>query len=219
MTKEQILARWKEMTDITSQENLVGFFQKFRPHGNGLAAALEGVVGANEILPRLLELYEVTADGWQREDAYFVVKNPKPCSKEQARQLTNLHLQKMREVAREIGNRDLRHLLEHPPQIEVICGKVPWPPGQNDLESLIYEVRTDFILSLTPLNSHILLLNDAFYHIACDYFLRDYILWPLYRHSTTVVEPFKPYFELWKYGAGFRFPIDDTVKVYVPSLI
>src|SRR5260370_6761278 len=99
MGEDQVLARWKKMADTTSPQNLVVFFQRFRPHGNDLALALEGVVGANEILPRLLEIYQATADGWQRGDAYFVVRNPKPLSMEQARRLASSHLEKMGEIA------------------------------------------------------------------------------------------------------------------------
>lgn len=219
MTEAQALARWRKFVDASSQEDsLVGFFQKFRPHGKGLAEALEGVVGADEILPRLLEIYQATAEGCQEGDAYFVVRKPKPLSKEQARQMANSHLQKMEKVAKEVGNSELVQLLEPPPRIEVVSGKTPWPPGQDDPETLIYEARTDFTLSLTPLESHILLLDDAIYNIACDCFLRDYVLWPLYSRSTVIADPFEPYFKLWKHGAGIRFQGDDLVKAYVPVL-
>src|SRR6185369_13799421 len=67
MTDQQMFARWKKLLGDTSEipwtapEYMVGFFQGFRPHGDGLAAAFEGVVGADEILPRLMEVYPVAA--------------------------------------------------------------------------------------------------------------------------------------------------------------
>jgi hypothetical protein len=218
MTEDQNLVRWRKLMDAASQDGLVGFFQKFRPHGNGLTAAFEGVVGADEFLPRLLRIYQATAEGWDETDAYFVVRRPTPLSQEKAKQFATLYLQKMGEVAAEVGNADLVQLLKPLPRIEIVVGKAPWPPGQDDPETLIYEARTDFILSLTPQDSQVLLLDDALYHIACDYFLRDYVLWPLYKHSTAIADPFEPYFDLWEHGAAIRFQGDDVVKVYVPRL-
>jgi len=106
---------------------MAGFFQCFRPDGEGLAEAFEGVEGADEILPRLLEVYEVTADDWQRDGTYDA------CS------------------------------------------------------------------------------------VACDYNLQYHILWPLYRQATTIEEPFRPYFDLWKHGSGYRFAGKEAVRVYVPA--
>src|SRR5438309_1359746 len=112
MTEEQILSRWKSLAGATSEEpwtseNLAGFFQTFRPHGDHLADVFEGVVGASDILPRLMEVYEATAEGYERGDAYFIVKNPKPLSVEHARELASLHLQSMGEIARTVGNKRL----------------------------------------------------------------------------------------------------------------
>ena len=68
---EAMLGRWKAIAGDTSpgtwtEDDLAGFFQRFRPDGAGVSEAFEGVEGADEILPRLLEVYEATADGWQR---------------------------------------------------------------------------------------------------------------------------------------------------------
>jgi hypothetical protein len=166
-----------------------------------------------------LEVYQATAWGWDQEDAYFVVKKPQPLSRERAAHLVTRHLQQFADIARETGNGQLLRLLEPLPRVEVVPGKTPWPPGQDDPEVLIYEARTDFMTSLSPLSSYALLLDEALYHLACDYFLRDYILWPLYRQASTLVEPFGSYFELWKHGAGMRFVTDKLVKVFVPALV
>ena len=83
---EAMLGRWKAIAGDKSpgtwtEDDLAGFFQRFRPDGHGMSEAFEGVEGADEIVPRLLDVYEATADGWQREethDGYFVVRNPAP---------------------------------------------------------------------------------------------------------------------------------------------
>ena len=184
-----------------------------------MSKALEGVEGAAEILPRLLAIYRVTASGWDEGDAYFLVKNPMPLAREKGERLASTHLRKFVAIAKEVAATDLLRLLEPLPSIEVVEGQTPWPPSQDDPETLFYEARADFMASLTPLPSDALLLDGAIYYLACDYFLRDHVLWPLYRQSAAVAEPFESYFELWTFGAGMRFVNDRLVKVFVPAPI
>jgi hypothetical protein len=223
MTEQEIIERWKSMSGNNSgrpwtNDQVVGFFQAFRPYGQSLSEALDGVVGTKEILPRLLEVYQATASGWDQGDAYFVVRTPNPLSQVRARLLVITHLQRFADIAKAVGASELLALLAPLPRIEVIQGQTPWPPSQDDPETLIYEARTEFMASLTPSPSHALLLKESIYNLACDYFLGDHILWPLYQHSTTLVEPFESYFELWKHGAGMRFVNDNLVRAFVPAL-
>lgn len=139
MTEEDILAQWKSTagdpsTEPWTKDRLVGFFQLFRPHGEKLVPALHGLVGANEILPRLMEVYQVTAPGWDETDAYFLVKKPQPLSKVEAKRLASAHLENIAGIARVLGNQQLLRLLEPIPDIEVIQGSTPWPPSQDDPE-------------------------------------------------------------------------------------
>jgi hypothetical protein len=199
-----------------SNDDLVGFFQAFRPYGQDLPRALEGVVRAEEILPRLLQIYAATAPGWDERDAYFVVRTPNPLFQDQARDLVLAHVQRFAEIAKEVGAVELLGILQPSPEIDVVEGHAPWPPDPDGVENLMYDARADFMASLAPIASDALLLDDALYHLACDYFLRDYVLWPLYRQSSKVVEPFGPYFEMWKHGVGLRFVRTDLIKAFVP---
>ncbi|MCC2668863.1 MAG: hypothetical protein K0Q72_1334, partial [Armatimonadetes bacterium] len=64
-TPEEMFAYWQRLsgddcsTPWEEEENLGMFFQGFRPHGEGVEAVFEGVVGREELLPRLLEVYRV----------------------------------------------------------------------------------------------------------------------------------------------------------------
>jgi hypothetical protein len=223
MINESILDRWKRMAGSRSskpwsKDDLVGFFQAFRPFGQDIPRALESVSGANEIVPRLLRIYSATAPGWNERDAYFVVRNPTPVSQDQIRNLVLAHIQRFAEIAKHIGSIKLMEILERPPEIVVVQGQTPWPPSPDSVETLMYDVRTDFMASLTPSLSDALLLDEALYSIACDYFLRDYVLWPLYVPSSSVVEPFGPYFEMWIHGVGLRFVGTDLIKAFVRVL-
>jgi hypothetical protein len=224
--KTEILQRCKRLVGDPSAkpwapDDLAGFFQCFRPMGSGLEAAFEGVEGREEILPRLLEIYQATADGWTRDDAhdmYLVVRRPPPISALRAEDLLRMYLHHVGAIARAVGNDELADLLAGPLPFEVVAGQAPWPPGADDPETLIHEVISDFMLSLSPQPSDALLLDEGLYTIACDYQIRHFVLWPLYRQCTEIRDPFRRYFDLWKHGAGYRFASDGTIRVYVPGL-
>src|SRR5688572_15579290 len=73
----------------TEEEDLFGFFDCFRPDGGGLERVFAGVVGGDQILPRLLRVYESTKGS---EGAYFVVRRPAPVTDERLIELTTQHL-------------------------------------------------------------------------------------------------------------------------------
>lgn len=225
MGDEAILSRWKALAGDDSRrpwtpEHTAGFFQHFRPDGGGLAAAFEGVAGAAAILPRLREVYAATSEGWERggaDDGYFIVRKPRPLPHVHATDLLRRHLDRVAALAGAVGCRELTALLKGHLRLEAVAGPTPWPPGDDDPESLVYEATCDFMGSLTPQDSHALLMKPGFDTIACDPYLSYHILWPLYRHATPIEEPFRPYFDLWTHGAGYRFTGDGAVRVYVPA--
>ncbi len=232
-TPEKMLEYWKGLSGDDSPtewetENMGMFFQTFRPHGDGFGVAFKGVVGAEGILPRLMQVYQVTAEGWERDgvsDGYFVVRHPLPLTAERARELGAEYLQKVLEMANQLERKrpselaaEPRALLDPLPAIKVVQGEAPPLDAVGDTpEGLIYEIRSGFMEALKPVESHADLLDEALYTLAGDYSLGHHILWPLYRDATPVTEPFAAYFELWKHGAECRFH-GGGVTVHVPNL-
>src|SRR5262249_11045345 len=147
--------------------------------------------------------------------AYFIVHRPAPATKQRLVNLTIQHLRNVKRIAESYppswsesddidedalaGPWELAHLLEELPEIEVRHEAAPAEPQPDDdaPESLIYDVVGDWFADLQPIQSEALLLGEAFYSIACDYFIAHYLMWPLYRNATDIEEPFVPYFELW----------------------
>jgi hypothetical protein len=218
------LRRWKALVGDTSSEswdteNMAGFFQNFRPDGAGLRDVFEGVEAADEILPRLLEVYRATAIGWQGDgwcDGYFVVRNPPPLADSGAANLVRLHLERVAAMAGAVGHGELTAIAGGDLHYEVVGSEAPGDPDRDGRDTLIYEAIGDFIGSLAPRKSDALLMKEGLYTIACDANIQYHILWPLYRHASGIEEPFRPYFNLWKHGVSFRFSGKDTVRVYVP---
>ncbi|MGV3724317.1 MAG: hypothetical protein ACO1SX_25765 [Actinomycetota bacterium] len=237
-TADEMLAYWQRLAGEDparpwAEENLGMFFQTFRPDGQGVDAAFQGVAGAEEILPRLRRVYSATAEGWENEDGqdfYFMVRRPPPLSRARAAELAAAHLRKVAAMAAELHAAEgddtameLVQLLTPLPEVEVFSGATPWPPDDDDPETLVYEVTTDYMRYLkwvlSPVASHAHLLKEAFYTIACDAGVAYHLQWPLYRHLTPISEPFAEYFELWKHGAGYRFESETQIRVYVPNLL
>ena len=61
-------------------------------------------------------------------------------------------------------------------------------------------------------------MDEAFYSIACDYHLARYLTWPWYMNSSSIKEPFEPYFNLWLHGATLRCEAPDNITLFVPLI-
>jgi hypothetical protein len=214
-----------------TEDDLFAFFDCFRPNGKDLEKVFAEVVGGDEILQRLLKVYGLkdTSSPW----GYFIVRQPSSATPERLVDLTTQHLEKVRQIAhsylsesdqkKKIDERDkataaeLIGLLEGDLQIKV--KRQPRPvrlqPDYDAPETIIYDMLSDWFNDLVPTESDALLMDEAFYSIACDYKIADYLMWPLYRDSTNIEEPFAPYFELWTHGAIPIFERPEMVTVYL----
>lgn len=200
---------WKD------EDDLFAFFDCFRPDGTGVEKIFAGVVGGEEIIPRLLRVFECTGEGFKR-DMYFIVRRPVRATPDTLTELTAKHLDKIEQIAIDHVP-ELASLFQPRPRIEITSK----PPPQRTLpdyeapETVIYDAVGDWFSELEPDESDALLLGEAFYSIACDYNIARYLLWPLYQQSTDIEEPFAPYFELWTRGARPWFERPGQVIVYV----
>lgn len=215
-SREQALNLWRQAqrmpaTGPEAEASLVGFFQAFRPDGAGLEGVLNDVAGGAEILSRLQRIYEATAPGWDRRDAYFVVRRPQPFDPARLEEVAWEHLSRMRDISLVIGNADLTSFLRSCTRIHVVPGRDSGVASESDV--LLHEAVADFMSSLSPIESKALLLKEALYAIACDYLIQHHVLWPVYRRSASIEEPFRSYFELWSHGARCRLSGDGILRI------
>jgi hypothetical protein len=205
-----------EATVWKDEDDLFAFFDCFRPDGTGVEKVFAGVVGEDEILQRLLRVYEATK-GTYNAWGYFIVRRPAPATPQRLVELTTQHLDRVRQIARKHQDAELASLLETLPQIEIKREAAParTQPDYDAPETILYDVVGDWFGGLDPNPSEALLLGEAFYSIARDYDIARYLMWPLYRHSTDIEEPFAPCFELWTHGAQAIFEKPGLVTVYV----
>ena len=212
--EEPDLAAYLDAKVWKDEDDLYCYFGLFQPDGKGVERVFAGVVGGDEILHRLLAVYEFSEN--------FVVRRPLPATPEKLVDLTTQHLDNVRQIAagcRDAGDQEaeLLRLLSPAPRIEIIRAQPPArsPTDFDFPESDVYEVTGQWFRDLVPIQSDALLLREAFYSIACDYKIAHHLLWPLYRHSTQIDEPFAPYVELWTHGALPFFERPGLVNVYV----
>jgi hypothetical protein len=200
------------------EDDLFYYFNFFRPGGEGVDKVFEGIIGGKEIADRLRLVYQATKES---QHLYFIVCRSLPATGKRLIELTTQHYKKVAQIAREHGEcEELIQLFDKFPKIEITTEPAPdrRQPDPNCPETWVYGVVIcDWFNHLEPVQSDALLMEEAFYSIACDYYLAHYLMWPLYRNSTTIEEPFAPYFELWRHGAHSIFTEPGKVLVYVSS--
>jgi hypothetical protein len=203
-----------------TKDHMFGFFQTFRSEGHRLAPLFAEIPAGNLVYGRLQQVFSATATGVRGhagEDAYFVVRSPEPAPPESLVKSAEDQLANWRLMAEAIGERELIDLLTPLPRVTVQHAMAP-RLDPNDTESLdvfIYDVQCNWHGALPPLNPHASWMRDAFYSIACDYYLAHYITWPWYTDSSPIVEPFEAYFALWQHGATLRCHSPGDVVLFL----
>lgn len=204
VTNRQILARWKKLAGAnspqpwTDEDDLVGFFEHFRPQGKGLEAVFEGVEAGDEVLPRLKQVFKATAKS-SPDAPYFL---PTPSQSPTASTVTKLlrqHWKKLSQIAAAVDDEEAVKLLSKMPPIKIVKGELP-EQDEDPLAERIRDLVIDFQSSLRARKSSAHLLGEALYSMADSYAIPDYVLWPLYADSSDIDEPFAPAFQLWKQG-------------------
>jgi hypothetical protein len=205
------------------EDAFVGFFQSFRPDGNGLTGIFEGVDVADELHERLAELFEVAGDDRRPQggrDAYFVVRSPDEIAPQLVEMSGERWIARLQEFAEALGHPAAAEKLAKVETVRVLEGIPPKHPKQEhdktDLLKLLKDEIPTWIGESDAESPLATSLRSPYYFITCDAMLRDYLMWPLYRHSVSVREPMEPYFQLWKHGVKWRVYQEKQVDLYIP---
>ncbi|MEM9587371.1 MAG: apolipoprotein acyltransferase, partial [Planctomycetota bacterium] len=129
-------------------------------------------------------------------------------------------LKNLRALAMSTPAQDAAKRLTPLPTIRVLEGIPPKHPKQDHEKSGLLKAFQDSLVDLTRQlrSSHTAgqLLRPAYYFTGCDPFLRDYLMWPLFRTATGMEDPFRPYFQLWRHGVKYRVFQETQVDLYMP---
>ncbi|WP_102274359.1 hypothetical protein [Cytobacillus massiliigabonensis] len=193
-----------------------GYFQMYMPDGIGVEATFEPLEDGHAYLQRILQIYEML----KPEDfsgpavpGYFTSKAsnvPNEILIDYGRQfiqgLKDLILESS-EKAVTIESADYLLGIE---EIKIL------PPGSIDgirqqYDPEIYETIFDIISEQKEYDEPIEVLDEAYYSIACDYWISYYLQWHRYRLNG---DPFAAYFELYRRGYSAIF---SENKLYIGS--
>ena len=208
---------------VVDANAMIGFFQRFRPDGQGIIGLYDDLPHGEEYHRRLDRLYEACGEGRRPaagKDAYFIVRQPPPISPDAAEAHAKAWLEALKRLAVRVGDDELSKQLDPLPQVRVLIGTPPKQP-KADLESfpLLSAIKvhassiTDGLATPCQVVS---LLREAYYFTACDAMLRDYLLWPAYAELLGEPDPMSNYFELWRHGVKLRVFHDDKIDLYLP---
>ena len=206
-------------------DSLIGFFQAFRPDGAALHDLFDELDCGDDLFDRLSGLYEAAGEDRRPNggrDAYFVVRDPDPVEPVVAESYAMSWIEGIREIAQHAGNQEILDCLTPIPAVRVLEGKPPKHPKDDSeksklLKAIIYG-SSELLQQLDQPDSIASVLRNAYYFIACDAMLRDYLMWPLYRNlfESNITDPLKPYFQLWQHGVKFRIYGEKQVDLYLP---
>ena len=161
--------------------------------------------------------YQCTRSGFRETDPYFIPRPEESCAESEAREVLSQHFLEMQKLAERAQDSELIEILSNVSPARVASqGELNQLPLNDDSpDGWIYDLVTNFLCSLSPKDSPFLLLNDAMYSIANNRFVRDYLLWPLYKEAFKNGEPFLPAFELWSKGVSFSFRRSDSCRFFI----
>lgn len=178
-----------------------GLFQSFMPSGEGVAAVFEPLERGQELLARILPVYQST---FERNSAildsgyapgYFC---PPAQSEAEARQTGEKLLAGLQEFARFAEDEELLAALATVKEIRF--GEPD--DAYNETAEMLGEAFDEWRIGNIDHDSPAQVLDEAYYSVNCDYYLAAYLQYPLFR-SKPESDFLRPYFDLWQQGYGF----------------
>ena len=211
---------------------LLGFFQTYRPDGLALGNLFDGLPHRAELSRRIDQLFAAAGEDRRPQggrDAYFVVRKYEMISARRVEILAGDWCGRLASLGRELGHPSDAERFDPPPTVRVLEGIPPKHPkkdqGRTGILQTLLEKVPDWTAEIAVPGDAAIAgnwmadadqLRRVFYFIACDPYLRDYLMWPLYADAIQTVEPFEPYFELWRHRVKFRSFKEGQLDWYLP---
>lgn len=183
------------------EHQLAGMFTRYRPNGAGLRDLLSGEGVECEVFDRLMHVFAATSSGWDFGDWYFIVKSPPPMDDAAAIDRATSYLRAFERFAAQMGADEIGDAIRG---VSVVSQPPSYLLPDDDLPAMIYECLSE---TLAGQNSRheILVLKEAVYSMANDYFLMAYVLAPAMSLSDDLSAALEHYFDLWRHGIRLEF--------------
>ncbi|MGG3280981.1 hypothetical protein [Paenibacillus solani] len=193
-----------------------GYFQMYMPNGKGVEETFEPLADGDAYLQRILRIYEMLDPEDFRGSEIPGYFNSKVCDEpnEQLIDYGKQFIQSLKELINECSEKndttDAAVYLSGIKEIRIVSdGSINDIREQYDAG--IYDTIFDIISNHKDYDEPIEVLDEAYYSIACDYWISYYLQWHRYGLEG---DPFAPYFELYKRGYSAIFAEN---KLYIGS--
>lgn len=212
----QLMDEEVESDEIVDEDSLYGYFQMYMPSGKGVEATFAPLQDGDAYLQRIVQMYDILdpADfGGDTVPGYFnskAVDVPEEVLRGHGEQLIT-GLKKLLEEFEQIeGAADAAFYLSGIEGVQILPhGKIYTIRQSHDPD--VYDALFEVINEHTDDNEPIEILDEAYYSIACDYWISYYLQWHRYGLKG---DPFAPYFELYRLGYSATF---SEHKLYIGS--
>ena len=194
-------------------DNLFGLFQCFMPNGKNIDQVFEPIPNGKLYADRIRQIYTITESEVTKkfEDgiapAYFIPPKAN-CTETELIKIGNEIIEKFKLFASHIENTEVVDILNSIKNVKIVDTDIRDIDSHNHL--LIEEAISDWTYDNTDEEDLIEILSEAYYSIACNYWLSYYFQYPRYADKPEF-DFLEPYFNLWKAGYYCRFDSSDLL--------
>jgi hypothetical protein len=198
---------------IEDSADFTGFFQRFRPDGQGLDSLFAKFRFGEEVFANVRRVYGVCRIGTEgtNVDSYFIVRSPLRITDAETRSLAEKCLEGLVAMADLAQDAEAYAYLRSCDITEAGKGAIAPADYQNEYSMLVHEFFTDWLFSLDSAEESAIEFREAFYSMTADYFHAAALMWLWYRQSTGLLAPLRPYLELWESGHKLLFRHGELV--------
>lgn len=206
-----------EEDEQVEADHLYGFFQWFMPTGAGVERVFEPIPEGRRFLDRIRPIYTMlNPEDFAGEyvPGYFNGGNEE-VSEEKLRGLGEALIRGLKDLFSMVTEDDEAADIAKEALQDLACVKevVVLPPGEigtleqramqgtdEEDSDAVYEALGELLSSRSDYDEAIEILSEAYYSIACDYWVAYYLQWPRYQGLQEAENCLYPYFELYRYG-------------------
>lgn len=194
------------------EDNLYGIFQCFMPDGTGVEAVFSPLPDGDLLRERILPVYKLVEQKVREclkqgiVPGYFVPETI-VCSDEELMQLGDQFINNIKTLSEYNNDNEFTELMAGITNVEIVKSREELDKSIDDTQDYIYDALSDYISDYIDSNDLLSILSEAYYSIACDYWLSYYLQYPAIKTDLNC-DIFKPYFELWARGYYCSFKTD-----------
>ncbi|NOJ71723.1 hypothetical protein [Paenibacillus alvei] len=196
-----------EADEMIDEDSLYGYFQMYMPSGKGVEASFAPLQDGDAYLQRIVQMYDILdpADfGGDTVPGYFTSKVadvPQDVLRRHGEQLIKGLKELLNEFKQIEGAADAAAYLSGIKEIQLLPhGKIGTIRQSHDPD--VYDALFEVVSEHKDYDAPIEILDEAYYSIACDYWISYYLQWHRYGLKG---DPFAPYFELYRLGYSATF--------------